>query len=60
MKRKIQGKKRDRISDRTRRRLQIAVIAAGVLMMAVGIARGEVDTVFLKATNICLECIGIR
>ncbi len=35
------------------------VLAAGILLLILGIARGEVGTVFLKATNICLECIGI-
>lgn len=39
-------------------------IAAGVLLLGavfvtVGIYRGEMETVFLKAINICLECIGI-
>lgn len=31
----------------------------GCLMMGYGIYRGEVDIVFTKAINICLECIGI-
>ena len=33
--------------------------AAGVLMMAYGISRGEMQVVFEKAVNICLECVGI-
>jgi len=39
----------------------IGVIAAGVglLMMCYGIFRGEIDAVFIKAINICMECIGI-
>lgn len=37
----------------------ICAAAAGILMMAYGISRGEMQTVFAKAVNICLECIGI-
>lgn len=35
------------------------IFLTGILFMIIGIARSEVATVFLKATNICLECIGI-
>ncbi|MFQ9511004.1 MAG: CD1871A family CXXC motif-containing protein [Lachnospiraceae bacterium] len=31
----------------------------GILFILLGVVRGEVDTVFHKAINICLECIGI-
>lgn len=37
----------------------IAAAILGILMMACGIRRGEVDVVFMKAVRICLECIGI-
>ena len=36
---------------------QLAML--GILMMIFGIYRGEVDVVFTKAVNICMECIGI-
>lgn len=37
----------------------ILLIGAGVLCLALGIWRGEMETIFVKAINICLECIGI-
>ena len=30
-----------------------------IVFIVIGFARKEVDTVFLKSVNICLECIGI-
>ena len=35
------------------------LLAAAVLLCLYGAADGEADTVFRKAANICLECIGI-
>lgn len=37
----------------------IALAAVGILMIAFGIYRGEMEVVFTKAVNICMECIGI-
>ena len=37
----------------------IAVAAIGIVLMIAGIIRGEMAVVLAKATNICLECIGI-
>lgn len=36
-----------------------AVAVLGIAMMVYGVCRGELTTVFTKAVNICLECIGI-
>ncbi len=42
-----------------RRRAWLIIALVGVLFIGLGIARGEVSVVFLKAINICLECIGV-
>lgn len=36
-----------------------AAAVLGIGMMVYGVCRGEAATVFTKAVNICLECIGI-
>lgn len=41
------------------RRVGACTAVLGIMMMAYGIWRGEMQTVFTKAINICLECIGI-
>lgn len=37
----------------------LATSVIGIALMAFGIYRGEMMTVFSKAIRICLECIGI-
>lgn len=37
----------------------LAIALAGIALMIFGIWRGEMNTVLQKASNICLECIGI-
>ena len=42
-----------------RQSLAILLIILAVGFMVLGLYRGEIAEVFLKSTNICLECIGI-
>lgn len=37
----------------------VGAAVLGLAMMGYGVWRGELTTVFTKAVNICLECIGI-
>lgn len=39
--------------------LTVILLILAILSCCFGISRGEVKTVNRKATNICLECIGI-
>ncbi|MDE7324562.1 MAG: thioredoxin [Lachnospiraceae bacterium] len=47
------------LSNKKRAILQAAFLLASALMIAYGASRGEVETVWNKAVNICLECIGL-
>ncbi len=40
-------------------KITLILLLAGVVFLAAGVWRGEVETVFRKAINICLECIGL-
>jgi len=39
--------------------LPVAVLVAGVIMMMVGLLRGELQEILHRGIVICLECIGI-
>lgn len=47
------------MTARAKRWLAAALLVAAVVMMAAGAARGEVQQVWMKASNICMECIGL-
>ncbi len=40
-------------------KITLILIVVAIVFIAVGIWRGEVETVFRKAVNICMECIGL-
>ncbi|WP_367925682.1 CD1871A family CXXC motif-containing protein [uncultured Ruthenibacterium sp.] len=47
------------MTEQKKRYLAIAILVVAVGMMAVGILRGEAQQVWMKASNICMECIGL-
>lgn len=47
------------LKGRKRTYIGIGVLAVAVFLIATGIARDEMLTVFVRAINICLECIGL-
>lgn len=58
------NKKQAKISQKQeawkhRQKARIAVIAAAAVLIAVGIFNGGMRDVFVKAINICTECIGL-
>ena len=42
-----------------RNSIATAVFCLGILFFVLGITRGEVEVIWQKAINICLECIGV-
>lgn len=48
-----------RISERFEKSPALLLVVVGILMMAYGIFRGEMEVVFHKGIQICLECIGV-
>lgn len=47
------------MSKKYKKLIPAALIAAGIVMLIIGVGRGEIMTVFSKAATVCLECIGI-
>ena len=37
----------------------LLILGLGAVFVCAGVLRGEQDTVFIKAVNICMECIGL-
>lgn len=42
-----------------RNRAAVLLLLLALAFLVIGIWRGEADTVFRKAVNICMECIGL-
>ncbi|HBV83371.1 MAG: CD1871A family CXXC motif-containing protein [Lachnospiraceae bacterium] len=47
------------LSNQKRTILQFLFLLVSILMIAYGVGRGEMEIVWNKAINICLECIGL-
>lgn len=47
------------MTDSRRRLIRAALLATSLLLVFVGLKRGEVAAVLVKAIYVCLECIGI-
>lgn len=47
------------MSEKRVKVLRITVIAAGVILVGIGLWQGQYGAVLQKAVRICLECIGI-
>ena len=47
------------MEDKKVKMIQGLLLITAVLCICLGIFREETATVFIKAVNICLECIGI-
>ena len=37
----------------------LVFIALAVIFLVIGVGQGEAEIVFRKATNLCMECIGL-
>ncbi len=40
-------------------KISILLLFVSILFLAIGGWRGEIETVYRKAVNICMECIGL-
>ena len=47
------------MSEKKKKYFAIGIMAVGVIFIGLGIMRGENTTIWRKAVNICLECIGL-
>ncbi len=36
------------------------LLLAALLLLAAGLGRGEADQIWIRAIEICLECVGLR
>ena len=47
------------MTAKVRNSIAAGLAAAGIIMIALGTYRGEIEVVFRKAIMVCLECIGL-
>lgn len=48
-----------KFSNKLIRIISVISLSVGIGLVVAGVFRGEAETVFNKATRICMECIGI-
>ena len=48
-----------KLTEKHRKIIAVVSLCLGIALVLAGIFRGEAETVFNKATRICMECIGI-
>ncbi|MCR5124548.1 MAG: hypothetical protein K6B43_05070 [Treponema sp.] len=48
-----------KLSEKKHRIIATIFLCLGIALVVAGVFRGEAETVFQKATRICMECIGI-
>lgn len=47
------------MKNKQKHRIKLFLLASSVVLITLGLYRGELSVIFSKAINICLECIGI-
>lgn len=57
--RQIWSKERSNQFLKSKQILQLVLLAAGIILVTYGVARGEAAVVLSKAIKLCLECVGI-
>ena len=48
-----------KLSNKHIKIISIIVLLLGICLIVAGVFRDEAEAVFIKATRICMECIGI-
>ncbi|MDD3221295.1 MAG: CD1871A family CXXC motif-containing protein [Lachnospiraceae bacterium] len=47
------------MNTKQRKWIRAGVMVLALVFIVIGVTRGEAATLFIKAVNICMECIGI-
>lgn len=55
----VQNENKTEVWNRSDKIVRAVLLFVALLMIAFGIANGGMKDVFLKAVNVCTECIGL-